>query len=45
MIGVSVAIIGLVAGGAGGFIVSAFMEAYYGRRASEEVGEYDRGTA
>ena len=45
MIGAEAAIIGLVAGAIGGSIcaacVSVFMEAYFGRRASEEVGVYD----
>lgn len=31
----------LVAGAIGGVVGSAFMEAYFGRRAMEEVGEFD----
>ena len=42
MIGVVCAIIGLVAGVFGGVIAAVFMEAYLGRRASEEVGDYDK---
>lgn len=34
-------IVALVAGAFGGVIASAFMEAYFGRRAAEEVGAYD----
>lgn len=41
MIGATVAIIGLVSGGIGGVVASAFMEAYFGRRAQDEVGDYD----
>ena len=42
MTGAVVAIIALVAGGIGGVMSSAFMEAYFGRRAQEEVGVYDQ---
>jgi len=42
MIGATVVVIALVAGAFGGFMMSAFMEAYYGRRAADEVGEYDQ---
>lgn len=42
MIGATVAVIGLVSGGFGGFIVSVFMESYLGRKATEEVGVYDK---
>ena len=42
MIGATAAIIGLVSGVFGGVIASVFMEVYLGRRATEEVGEYDR---
>ena len=44
MIGATAAIIGLVSGVFGGVIASAFMEAYFGRQAAEEVGEHDRFT-
>lgn len=45
MIGAVCAVIGLVSGVFGGFMAAVFMEMYLGRRASEEVGEYDRGNA
>ncbi len=41
MIGATTAFIALVSGGIGGVVASAFMEAYFGRRAAEEVGAYD----
>lgn len=41
MTGAVVAIIGLVSGGVGGVVSAAFMEAYFGRRAQEQVGAYD----
>lgn len=31
----------LVAGAFGGIVASGFMEAYFGRKAMEEVGEFD----
>jgi hypothetical protein len=43
VIGAVAAVIGIVSGAFGGVIASAFMEAYYGRRAQEQVGEYDQG--
>jgi hypothetical protein len=45
MIGAVAAVIGLVSGLFGGVIAAVFMELYLGRRASEEVGEYDRESA
>ena len=41
MIGAVAAIIGIVSGAFGGVIAAVFMEAYFGRRAMDEVGEYD----
>jgi hypothetical protein len=34
----------ILAGGGAGVITAAFMEAYYQRRAQEEVGQYDQET-
>lgn len=41
MIGAQVAFVALIGGGFGGAITAAFLEAYFGRRAMEEVGAYD----
>ena len=42
MIGAVAAVIGIVSGFFGGVIASVFMEGYLGRRAQEEVGEFDQ---
>jgi uncharacterized membrane protein YbjE (DUF340 family) len=44
VIGMVCAVIGLVSGLFGGLIAAVMLELHMGRRASEEVGEYDRGT-
>lgn len=39
---ITTVIIALVAGGFGGFLAACFCEAYFARRAAEEVGEFDK---